>query len=395
MVALNFIIRIFLTISILLSIANAQKAIFIDPNDPWQVFEGWGTMLSWWANVIGGFPDDYKNLTADLVFDPEKEEITQLTTTLDLKEMCQVIGHALYVILIEVLMNIKDGLYLVSSLERGANIFEANSASPPYWMTKSNCSSGCVDGTSDNLDPSYYDAFAKYLTEVADNLLAKGLNDTSISIADENTIDQEVFTVSTVLLNHIQRTELFNITKQNGKKLWMSEYGLATTLDISASITLSEQILNDMRNLKTNAWVYLQATQDDPSGSNRWGLVGVSYTNSSYPPKIHHDFYAYKQYTKFIHPGYQIISFDDNDTLAAYSVKDQKLVIVCTNKGAAQLWNFNVNMFNISNITAFHTSNNETITPLLNIPPINNGSLVYLHPSDSITTLVFDAIPNL
>ncbi|CAG8831030.1 14386_t:CDS:1, partial [Gigaspora rosea] len=86
---------------------------------------------------------------------------------------------------------------------------------------------------------------------------------------------------------------------------------------------------------------------------------------------------------------YQIISSDNNDTLAAYSAKDQKLVIVCTNKGPAQLWKFNVTMFNISNIsniTAFRTSNNETFTPLSNIQPMHYGILVYLHPSDSITT---------
>ncbi|CAG8803088.1 17044_t:CDS:2, partial [Gigaspora rosea] len=98
---------------------------------------------------------------------------------------------------------------LFASLERGANIFEANSASPPYWMTK---------------------------------------------------------------------------------RLWMSEYGLPTTSNMFASITLSEQILNDMRILK------------DPNGSNGWGLIGVSYTNSSVPPKIYLDFYAFKQYTKFIRP---------------------------------------------------------------------------------------------
>ncbi|KAF0417822.1 glycoside hydrolase family 30 [Gigaspora margarita] len=425
----NFIIQLLFTISILLSIANANKTVFIDPNDCWQIFEGWGTMLSWWTNGIGGFPNDYKNLLADLAFDPEKGlglNVIRFVipggdnpTHHHIRPEGNVPGYwPCSTCNFNFSADEHQRWALFASLKRGANIFEANSASPPYWMTKSNCSSGSVDGTSDNLDPSYYDAFAKYLAEVvnwykiqginfrtispfnepsagwwkafgyqegchficstmntiikkvADNLIAKGLTNTSISIADEYSIDQEVFTINCIdstTKSYVsqynvhgyggsQRTELYNITKKDGKKLWMSEYGLPTTSDMSASITLSEQILNDMRNMKTNAWVYLQAIQD---------------------------------------VGYQIISSDDNDTLAAYSAKDQKLVIVCTNKGAAQFWNFNVNMFNISNITAFRTSdNNETLTPLSKIPPINKGSLVYLHPSDSITTWVFDATLN-
>ena len=38
----------------------------------------------------------------------------------------------------------------------GANIFEAISYSPPYWMTVSQCASGSVTGKTDNLDPLRY-----------------------------------------------------------------------------------------------------------------------------------------------------------------------------------------------------------------------------------------------
>ncbi|CAG8690290.1 25948_t:CDS:10 [Dentiscutata erythropus] len=362
-------------------------------------------MLSWWTNVIGGFPEDYKNLTADLVFDPEKGlglNVIRFVipggdnpTHNHIRPEGEVSGYwPCLTCNFDWSADEHQRWALFASRERGANIFEANSASPPYWMTISNCSSGSVGGTSDNLDPLYYDAFAKYLTKVvswykeqgitfrtispfnepsagwwkalgyqegchyscstmneiaikvANNLMAMGLNDTSISISDEFSIVQEIFTINCI---------------DNTTKTYVSQY---------------------------NTHGY-GAVQDDPQGSNGWGLIGVSYTNSSELPKTHLDFYAFKQYTKFIRP-------DDDDTLATYSDKDQKLVIVCTNKGATQSWNFNVNMFNISNITAFRTSsNNEMLTPLLNIPPINNGSLIYSHPSDSITTWVFDAIPDL
>ncbi|CAG8712814.1 13969_t:CDS:1, partial [Ambispora leptoticha] len=64
-------LKILLTVSIILSIVNANRTIFINPNDPWQTFEGWGTSLCWWANVLGGVPD-VRNYSADLVFDLNK-----------------------------------------------------------------------------------------------------------------------------------------------------------------------------------------------------------------------------------------------------------------------------------------------------------------------------------
>lgn len=52
----------------------------------------------------------------------------------------------------------------------GANLFEASSFSPPYWMTNSGTSQGGVNG-ADNLASGYYGSgtgtFADYLTTVA------------------------------------------------------------------------------------------------------------------------------------------------------------------------------------------------------------------------------------
>ena len=37
-----------------------------------QHFEGWGTSLCWFANVVGGYPDAQRSYLADLLFDPQK-----------------------------------------------------------------------------------------------------------------------------------------------------------------------------------------------------------------------------------------------------------------------------------------------------------------------------------
>ena len=36
-----------------------------------QEFEGWGTSLAWFANIIGRFPDPLRSHLADLLFDAE------------------------------------------------------------------------------------------------------------------------------------------------------------------------------------------------------------------------------------------------------------------------------------------------------------------------------------
>ncbi|RIB22833.1 Glycoside Hydrolase Family 30 protein [Gigaspora rosea] len=213
--------------------------------------------------------------------------------------------------------------FLFAAKERGADVFEAFSNSPPYWMTNSGCSSG-GQNFSDNLNSSYYDAYADYLTEVVRWYKEQGLifrtldpfneptvghwsefgsqegcsyncnamneitkkvgayldkkdlsENTSISIADESTINEEVSTIKCIDVDAksyvskynthaywgTQRTELYNIAKQDGKRLWMSEVGLSSSNNMSSSIQLSEEILNDMRNLKPVAWVYWQAIE--------------------------------------------------------------------------------------------------------------------------------------
>ncbi|CAG8517534.1 17280_t:CDS:2 [Gigaspora margarita] len=316
---------------------------------------------------------------------------------------------------------------LFAARERGANIFEAFPLGiPPYWMTNSGCSSGGRN-YSDNLNSNYHDAYADYLTEVVkwykeqgltfrtlepfnepterfwtyyeyllkyllqvgEYLNEKGLsNETSISTFDEYTIDEEIYTESCIdndaksyigqynthAYGGTQRMQLFNISKQDNKRLWMSEVGFYSSKDMSTSIKLSEAILNDMSYLKPVAWIYWQVIEHAPNGDdgNEFALIGADFSNSTTSLDIRLSFYGFAQYTKFIRP-------------------------VCTNKNnISDIWNINVSMFNISSFTAFRTSNNnETLNLLPNIWNITGGILTYLSPANSITTWVFSmAITN-
>jgi O-glycosyl hydrolase len=55
---------------------------------------------------------------------------------------------------------------LQEAKKRGANIFEAASYSPPYWMTVSGCSSGSNAKHQDNLRPEMEESFVNYLATV-------------------------------------------------------------------------------------------------------------------------------------------------------------------------------------------------------------------------------------
>jgi O-glycosyl hydrolase len=55
---------------------------------------------------------------------------------------------------------------LQEAKKRGANIFEAASYSPPYWMTISGCSSGTKLAHQDNLRLDMYENFVNYLATV-------------------------------------------------------------------------------------------------------------------------------------------------------------------------------------------------------------------------------------
>jgi O-glycosyl hydrolase len=153
----------------------------VDPGKRYQVFEGWGTSLCWWAVKAGAWSEDNRSKLLGAIADPD----TGLGYTIFRYNIgggdqpghnhldkgdggANVPGYKptekgdfdwtadpyQRTIAIELAKRVKDP------------IFEAFSNSPPWWMTKSGCVSGSSDG-SDNLKSDYFDDFADYLSEVA------------------------------------------------------------------------------------------------------------------------------------------------------------------------------------------------------------------------------------
>lgn len=283
-----------------------RETVVVNPEKLFQRFEGWGTSLCWFGNVIGGWPDQKRNAIADLIFSRDNLgfNIARYNIGGGENPSCRwnkkgKQSHLRFGAAIPGYKAGKNQGYnwdadanqrwmLLAAKSRGANLFEAFSNSPPYWMTNSQCVSGAANAIDNNLNDSYYDAFADYLTEVvkhfrdtwgiifrtldplnepasdfwfaghnqegchfdidqqsliitktAASLAAKGLA-TEISASDENDLNQAIATfnglddnarkcirqINVHSYNGWQRTELRDLAASHGKRLWMSEYGV-------------------------------------------------------------------------------------------------------------------------------------------------------------------------
>jgi len=280
--------------------------------------------------------------------------------------------------------------FLKAAMNEGADQVEAFSNSPPYWMTVSGSVTGSQTGYTNNIAPSEYENFANYLAKVVEHFAkdwgitfrtlepfnepvstwwkfggtqegshisnsaqAKILADlsehlktrnsiTQISAPDDNSINQTVTTwasypsgiqkdvsqINTHSYTGSQRTELLDLAQKAGTDLWMSEYGDAD----GTGLTMSEQILSDMKTLRPNAWVYWQAVDDAPG----WGFL-TSHLNheTTYTYSVNEKYYVMANYSKFIRPGFIFINVADSQSLAAYDPNSETLVIVKTNDGFA------------------------------------------------------------
>lgn len=152
------------------------------------IFQGWGTSLCWWSNRIGD-----NNLLTDkaveLLFsenglglniirynigggdNPSHNHITRSDSNMP--------GFMNYD------ADKNEYVYDWNADERQLNVFskilkenkdvlvEVFSNSPPYFMTESGCSSGSLNGKSDNITKNNYLFFAEYLADVTEYISKK------------------------------------------------------------------------------------------------------------------------------------------------------------------------------------------------------------------------------
>lgn len=184
--------------------ANAQNDIIINPNIEYQMVEGWGASLSWWANIVGdtNWPEGVVDAICNELTSPDELNMNIWRYNIHGGDDPQPHGTDASVRDYKIFpdntishfrwdsgditsykptenseynwnANSSQRRILQKLLERNPNsILEATAYSPPYWMTESGCSGGNGgpgDGTGigvPNLADGRIGDFADFLTDV-------------------------------------------------------------------------------------------------------------------------------------------------------------------------------------------------------------------------------------
>jgi O-glycosyl hydrolase len=345
---------------------------------------------------------------------------------------------------------------LQEAKKRGANLFEAFSVSPPYWMTLSGCASGNKAGQhEDNLPPAMHENFVNYLATVVKHfrdvegirfeslepfnepdlgwgaggrqegysaslstrnaviaMLARRLKqdgvDTFVSGVDTNNIaaaagnaeqlDPKALAALGRLNTHdyhatsywVRLKRVKEIAQKSRKPVWMSELGCCfpqqgDKTDMWGALFMADSIRADLRDLGVEVWVLWQPD---------WNVIAFDPQGGA--PRLMKQYYTLAQYTRFIRPGFEIISAGGAyNTLAAYSANAKRLVLVSTNWEKVTPLDLDLGAFGPlpRSATVYRTTAADGVNLQQGSVPLSEaGSLVDQLPERSVTTYVIDGV---
>jgi len=358
-------------------------------------FEGWGTSLCWWGNVVGGYSN--RETYADLAFSQLKLNIVRYNigggdnpTNHFLSFRANMPGFEPTNGAWNWSADANQRWMLQAALARGVDHVEAFANSPPWWMTVSGSVTGSTNGSSNNLQTNFESGFAVYLATVVSNLsLIDGVHfDTVTPMNEPNedwwvyggsqegchmSTDQQVRMVNDLRAALDARGQSAGVAAcedsyEQDTLNALDAYGATALSNVSRIVTHSysanaptglrdlaaslhkplwvseygdcdatgmnqaRRIHDDIAMMGASAWIYWQVVD---SGTC-WGLLAnpeVASTNSNYTTNytIHESFYVIGQFSQFIRPGCQILNVGDANSLAAYNPTNSTLAIVTVN----------------------------------------------------------------
>jgi hypothetical protein len=108
------------------------------------------------------------------------------------------------------------------------------------------------------------------------------------------------------------------------KSLWVSEYGMGGSDDMTTAFSLAKHIFRDLYTLQPSAWIYWQVVEN--LSSNGWGLIQVPFVNPT-EIKVLKQYWAMIHFTKRLRPG-DIYSFVTKNILEIKKNNHQSAYII-------------------------------------------------------------------
>lgn len=437
------------------SAASVDYTATINPHNVLvERFDGWGTSLCWWANVLGRATNraDY----ADLAFKKLQLNIVRynigggenpaISNSMEIR--ARLPGFEPRPGVWDWSADANQRWFLRAAVARGANRVEAFANSPPYWMTVSGSVTGATNGAADNLRVECEGMFADYLATVVSNLtVLDGVKFNLVTPMNEPGADWWHYggRQEGTHMSHEQQARMINLLRlalaRRGLEIGIvaSEdndeqstvkavksyapppqkllsliathtYGannpagvrrLAAALgrplwvteygDGEASgLMMARRIRDDIAQTHAAAWIYWQFAEPD----SQWGLVGYHWGEPSPKITINKKFYVLAQFSCFIRPGFQILDAGDKNSLAAYDAASHRLVLVTVNDSEHPLTAaFNLDLFRAPSapVACYRTSDRENMQA---VDPVvlTGGKLISILPPRSVTTQVVAGI---
>lgn len=234
---------------------------------------------------------------------------------------------------------------------------------------------------------------------------------TQISAADNNNMDYadnefnsfsaesqvDIAQINVHAYNGTQRSDVADLAKQSGKRLWMSEYGCCggertPQNQLDTALNLASTIQLDLTQMKAQAWVYWQAVEHlDAQGQpdHNWGLIKANFLKGE-TYTLTKPYAGFGQYTRFIRPGMVLLPTGDPQTLAAWDAKKGTLAIVAYNDTAQpRPVKYDLSGFKALNpaVQMSRTSLKEDLAPLP-APSLRNRQLSTALPARSVTSFL-------
>ena len=330
---------------------------------------------------------------------------------------------------------------------RGARVFEAFSNSAPWWMTVSGCVSGAARTGEDNLRADAVPAFTSYLARVVEHFrrkegitfvsvsplnepdgtwwvlggrqegsfaslpmqeavitaLHRKLAGTGVAVSGTEANDMDHMTGYLGLMDAPSLAALgrVNVHQYNGshpgalhrkvaalgKPLWASEVGCCFSSKRSemwGALYIASSIQSAMRELGAEAWCFWQTD---------WGVVDIK----SGRPRPLKQFYTIAQFTRFIRPGFTVLSGGGDNMVAAMSPDRRRLVLVAINRGAVdKTEDFDLGAVHRPGapVAIYRTTGDPSVNLSRSGLTVNrDGHLIDRQPSSSVTTYLLDGEP--